>query len=224
MYKNIILIPYRNRQEHLDLFLKQLIFLFCKYLTPFKIIVIEQLNEKQFNRAILLNIGYLLYKDQTKFFFHHDVDLIPTEETIKNLYIDEKYDILRIYNGHNSSLGGIVKFKKEVYEQINGLPNYIWGWGIEDRVFYYRCETLKLNISNNFTNKDNFLFLKHTSNAYIYKDIKKEISENENYIYHNETEENKIKHMLSSGLNNLNFKIIAKKELNQFTTLIQVDI
>ena len=30
--------------------------------------------------------------------------------------------------------------------------------------------------------------------------------------------------MLSSGLNNLNFKIIAKKELNQFTTLIQVDI
>jgi len=39
-----------------------------------------------------------------------------------------------------------------------------------------------------------------------------------------ETEENKIKHMLSSGLNNLNFKIIAKKQLNQFTTLIQVDI
>ena len=68
------------------------------------------------------------------------------------------------------------------------------------------------------------MFLKHTSNAYIYKDIKKKISENENYIYHNETEENKIKHMLSSGLNNLNFKIIAKKELNQFTTLIQVDI
>jgi hypothetical protein len=224
MYKNIILIPYRNRQEHLNLFLKQTISLFSKYLKPFKIIVIEQLNEKKFNRAILLNIGYLLYKDETTFLFHHDVDLIPMEETIKNLYTDEKYDILRIYNGHNSSLGGVVKFKKEIYEQINGLPNYIWGWGIEDRAFYYRCITLKLNISNNFTNKDNFLFLKHSCNGYIFEEIKKRISENENYIYHNETKENKIKHMLSSGLNNLNFEIIAKKQLNQFTTLIQVDI
>ena len=224
MYKNIILIPYRNRQEHLNLFLKQTISLFSKYLKPFKIIVIEQLNEKKFNRAILLNIGYLLYKDETTFLFHHDVDLVPMEETIKNLYTDEKYDILRIYNGHNCSLGGVVKFKKEIYEQINGLPNYIWGWGIEDRAFYYRCITLKLNISNNFTNKDNFSFLKHSGNGYIFEEIKKRISENENYIYHNETKENKIKHMLSSGLNNLNFEIIAKKQLNQFTTLIQVDI
>ena len=224
MYKNIILIPYRNRQEHLDIFLKQTILLFYKYLKPFKIIIIEQLNNKKFNRAKLLNIGYILYKDHTKYFFHHDVDIIPIEETIQDLYIDENYDILRIYNGHNNSLGGIVKFKKESYEQINGLPNYIWGWGIEDRTFYYRCNILNLNISNNFTNKDNFLFLNHLSNSYIFEDIKKNISENENYIYFNETKENKIKHMLSSGLNNLNFEIIKKKELNQFTTLIQVDI
>ena len=224
MYKNIILIPYRNRKEHLDQFLKEVLFLFYKYLNPFKIIIIEQLNDKKFNRGKLLNIGYHLFKDSSKYFFHHDVDILPNEKTIKTLYICENYDILRIYNGHNSSLGGIVKFTKESFEKINGFPNYIWGWGIEDRSFYYRCKTLNLNISNNFTDKNNFTFLKHSSNSYILEGIKKNISEEENNIYLNKININKSEHILSSGLNNLTFEIVFKKELNQFTTLIQVNI
>ena len=224
MYKNIILIPYRNRKEHLDQFLKEVLFLFYKYLTPFKIIIIEQLNDKKFNRGKLLNIGYHLFKDSSKYFFHHDVDILPNKKTIETLYICENYDILRIYNGHNSSLGGIVKFTKESFEKINGFPNYIWGWGIEDRSFYYRCKTLNLNISNNFTDKNNFTFLKHSSNSYILEGIKKNISEEENNIYLNKININKSEHILSSGLNNLTFEIVFKKELNQFTTLIQVNI
>jgi hypothetical protein len=143
---------------------------------------------------------------------------------IQNMYTIYNYDILRIYNAHDSSLGGIVKFKKECYEKINGLPNYIWGWGIEDRTFYYRCKTLEFNISENFTNKDNFSFLKHPSNSYVFEEIKKNISDQEENIYLKDTKENKLEHMLYSGLNNLTFDIMSKKELNQFTTLIQVDI
>jgi len=224
MYKNIILIPYRNRKEHLEQFLKELVYLFYKYLNPFKIIIIEQLNDKKFNRGKLLNIGYHLFKDSSKYFFHHDVDILPNEKTIETLYICENYDILRIYNGHNSSLGGIVKFTKESFEKINGFPNYIWGWGIEDRSFYYRCKTLNLNISNNFTDKNNFRFLKHSSNSYILEGIKKNISEEENNIFLNKININKLEHILSSGLNNLTFEIVFKKELNQFTTLFQVNI
>ena len=224
MYKNIILIPYRNRKEHLDQFLKEVLFLFYKYLTPFKIIIIEQLNNKKFNRGKLLNIGYHIFKDSSRYFFHHDVDILPNEKTIDTIYTCENYDILRIYNAHNSSLGGIVKFTKESFEKINGFPNYIWGWGIEDRSFYYRCKTLNLNISNNFTDKNNFTFLKHLSNSYILEGIKKNISEEENNIYLNKININKSEHILSSGLNNLTFEIVFKKELNQFTTLIQVNI
>lgn len=224
MYKNIILIPYQNRKEHLDIFLKELVILFYKYLKPFKIIIIEQLNDKKFNRGKLLNIGYHLFKDSAHFFFHHDVDILPNENTINTLYTCEHYDILRIFNSHNSSLGGIVKFTKESFEKINGFPNYIWGWGIEDRSFYYRCKTLKLNISNNFTNKDNFTLLKHTPNSYILDGIKKNISDEENNIYSNNTNINKLEHISKSGLNDLTFDIVYRKELNQFTTLIQVNI
>jgi len=172
-YINIILIPFRNRKEHLDIFLKKLIFLFYSYLKPFKIVIIEQLNDKSFNRAKLLNIGYSLFKESGQYFFHHDIDIIPTEDTIKNIYTVENYDVLRIYNAHQSSLGGIVKFTKDSYEKINGLPNYIWGWGIEDRSFYYRCKTMELNISENLSNNNNFTFLKHMSNACVFEEIKK---------------------------------------------------
>lgn len=224
MYKNIILIPYQNRKEHLDHFFKEIVFLFYKYLSPFKIIIIEQLNDKKFNRGKLLNIGYNLFKDCSKYFFHHDIDILPNEKTIDILYTLENYDVVRIYNAHDSSLGGIVKFTREAFEKINGFPNYIWGWGIEDRSFYYRCKTLELNMSNNFTNKNNFTFLKHDTNAYTLENIKKNISEEENNIFLNKINNNKLKHILSSGLNNLTFEIVLKKELNNFTTLIQVNI
>jgi len=224
MYKNIILIPYQNRKDHLTQFFKEIVFLFYKYLRPFKIIIIEQLNDKKFNRGKLLNIGYHLFKDCSKYFFHHDIDILPNEKTIDTLYTCENYDVLRIYNAHNSSLGGIVKFTRESFEKINGFPNYIWGWGIEDRSFYYRCKTLELNMSNNFTNKNNFTFLKHDTNAYTLENIKKNISEEENNIFLNKINNNKLKHILSSGLNNLTFEIVLKKELNNFTTLIQVNI
>ena len=225
MYKNIILIPYRNRKDHLNQFFKEIVFLFYKYLRPFKIIIIEQLNDKKFNRGKLLNIGYHLFKDYSKYFFHHDIDILPNEKTIDTLYTCENYDVVRIYNAHDSSLGGIVKFTREAFEKINGFPNYIWGWGIEDRSFYYRCKTLELNMSNNFTDKNNFTFLKHTSNSYILEEIKKNISEEENNIFFNKiNNNNKLKHILSSGLNNLTFEIVLKKELNNFTILIQVNI
>jgi len=224
MYNNIIIIPYRNRKDHLDHFFKELVFLFYKYLRPFKIIIIEQLNDKKFNRGKLLNIGYHLFKDCSKYFFYHDIDILPYEKTISTLYTCENYDVLRIYNAHDNSLGGIVKFNKEAFKKINGFPNYIWGWGIEDRSLYYRCKTLKLNISNNFSEKHNFTFLKHNTNSYILDGIKKNISEEENNIYSNNNNNNKISHILSSGLNNLTFEIVLKKELNNFTTLIQVNI
>lgn len=224
MYENIILIPFRNRKEHLDFFLKELVFLFFKYLKPFKIIIIEQSNDKEFNRAKLLNIGFYLFKDNSKFFFHHDVDIIPNEETVKNIYTMSNYNILRIFNAHASSLGGIVKFDKESFEKINGLPNYIWGWGIEDRCFFYRAKIHKLSISENLTNKENFIFLNHKSNAYDFEEIKNNISNYEDFNYLYEDEDNKIKHINFSGLNNLDFEILERKEINSFIELIKVDI
>ena len=66
---NIILIPYRNREEHLKYFIKNTIPYLKRYLNPFKIIIIEQNNDRLFNRGKLLNVGFLEYFKEGKYLF-----------------------------------------------------------------------------------------------------------------------------------------------------------
>ena len=58
---NIIIIPYRNRESHLKYFLNNTFPLLKKHLKELKVVIIEQTNDKLFNRGKLLNIGYKLY-------------------------------------------------------------------------------------------------------------------------------------------------------------------
>ena len=157
MYDNVILIPYRNRKEHLDIFIKDAIPLFEKYLKPFKVAIIEQEEGKLFNRGMLLNIGFNEYKDKTQYFFTHDVDIIPTEKCVNELYTKTNYDVIRISVPHDTSFGQICKFTHSSIFNINGFPNIIWGWGIEDRALYYRYKIMNYSISPNYTNDNNFI-------------------------------------------------------------------
>ena len=210
IYTNIILIPYRNRKEHLDIFIKDSIPLFEKYLQPFKVVVIEQEDGKLFNRGTLLNIGFSEYKNRTQFFFTHDVDTIPNENCVKDLYTKNEYDVLRIFNGHALSLGGISKVTHNSIIDINGFPNYIWGWGIEDRALYYRYCIMNKSISPNFANNAYFHNLHHISNIENYINEKKIISDKETQIFNCNNKDIQIQHIMSSGLNNLQYKIIDR--------------
>lgn len=77
-YSVAILVPYRNREEHLEVFLN----FFHNYLQHqqlhYRIFVVEQSDSSPFNRGKLFNIGS---KYATHFGFPclvlHDVDLIP---------------------------------------------------------------------------------------------------------------------------------------------------
>ena len=59
MHKLGVIVPYRDREEHLKVFVPHL----CEYLTNsgigFEIIVVEQGDSKPFNRGSLLNLGFL---------------------------------------------------------------------------------------------------------------------------------------------------------------------
>ena len=57
----IILIPYRNRNVHLEVFIEKVVPIFQKVLKSFKVVVVEQSEGKLFNRGSLLNIGYQEY-------------------------------------------------------------------------------------------------------------------------------------------------------------------
>jgi beta-1,4-galactosyltransferase 1 len=213
-YANIILIPYRNRKEHLDIFITNAIPLFDKYLKPFKVVIIEQEDGKLFNRGMLLNIGFKEYKDKTQFFFTHDVDTIPTENCVRDLYTKTNNDVIRIYSPHPTSFGKVCKFTHNSIFDINGFPNYIWGWGIEDRALYYRYFMMNKSISPNFANDINFHNLHHISNVETYINEKKIISDRENTIFNCNNKDIQIQHIMSSGLNNLQYKIINRINLD----------
>tara|TARA_B100000795_G_scaffold268030_1_gene254128 strand:- start:980 stop:1732 length:753 start_codon:yes stop_codon:yes gene_type:complete len=153
-----IIIPYRNRKKHLDFFLRYTAPLLQKHIDNCEIIIVEQTGGKLFNRGKLLNIGFM-ETEYCNYFVTHDVDLNPFEKTIKKFYLNEfEDDVQGIYTPATDTLGGIVKFSKETYYKVNGFPNDIWGWGMEDLVFQNRVKfrniIIKKNILDNSLSKD----------------------------------------------------------------------
>lgn len=223
MYDNIIIIPYRNREAHLDYFIKNTVPLIQKYLPNSKIVVIEQNEGKLFNRGMLLNIGFKEYESKTNYFFTHDVDMNPSIEVIKNIYSNKNIDMYRIKKVHNESLGGIIKVKHNIIFNINGFPNNIWGWGIEDRALYYRCYIKNINISDN--NNQSFKVIPHIPNHEKYVGEKQQISDMWRKPYIDKLDEkDKENLVMASGLNNVIYTILERKNIHDIVEVIKVDI
>ena len=223
MYDNIIIIPYRKRETHLAYFIENSVPLIEKHLPNTKIVVVEQNEGKLFNRGMVLNVGFKEYQNKTKYFFAHDVDMNPNLEIVQSVYTKEDIEMLRVKFIHNRCLGGIFKVIHDVIFDINGFPNNIWGWGVEDRALYFRCIMKKINIKNNPHQK--FKLLPHTKNHHKYKDEKKKISDmwTRNYI-EQLNDEQKEDMIMSSGLNNLEYSILERKMIHKIVELIKVDI
>ena len=199
-----------------------------KNLEELKVIIIEQTDDKLFNRGKLLNIGYKLYSSKGKYYFTHDVDINPTEETIKKYYTKEIEDeIMGIYTSQHNTLGGIIKFTNDNFDAINGFPNTIWGWGTEDKALQNRVEykniKIKKNILNNDPNKDKYFkifndindrettHLSYTTNKY-YK------------YYPTLSNIEKERMMRTDGLSSLRYKILKKDTLMEGVEKIVVEI
>jgi beta-1,4-galactosyltransferase 1 len=223
MYENIIVIPFRNRHSHLEYFIANTVPLIREHLPNSKIVVVEQNEGKLFNRGMLLNIGFKEYENKTNFFFTHDVDMNPKLDIIENVYTNKNIDMYRIKKVHNECLGGIIKVKHDIIFEINGFPNNIWGWGIEDRALYYRCYIKNINITEN--NKQSFKIMPHKHNGEVYVNDKKTISDawRKPYI-DNLNEEEKENLVMSSGLNNLDYTILERKQIHNMVEIIKVDI
>lgn len=81
-----IIIPYRDRVAHLSIFLKNIHPFLMKQQADYGVFVVEQFGADLFNRATLLNIGFLEARKLSHWdcFIFHDVDLIPLDD--RNLY------------------------------------------------------------------------------------------------------------------------------------------
>jgi hypothetical protein len=107
----------------------------------YKIWIIHQTDNREFNRGAMKNIGFLVvkekypndYKNITLIF--NDVDTMPLNKNLFN-YETVIRNVKHFY-GYTFALGGIVSIKGEDFERINGYPN-LWAWGFEDNMLQKR--------------------------------------------------------------------------------------
>ncbi|ELT92534.1 hypothetical protein CAPTEDRAFT_92579, partial [Capitella teleta] len=154
LYNVAIIVPYRQRENHLKMFINNMHRFLSNQSISFTIYVVEHTCPTIFNRAILHNIGYKEAKAEQKFdcYVFHDVDLIP--EKLENYYhCDNSPQHLVVTRNRTKYImfstryfGGGVLFSPEHYELINGFTNKIFGWGGEDNNAYFRVLDKNLTI------------------------------------------------------------------------------
>ena len=117
-----------------------------EYLTDldYQIFIIEQSDDKPFNRGKLLNVGYKFACDNgCDYFVFHDVDMLA--EDVDYSYTDKPLHLATHLQEHDYEttffdyFGGVTMFNKEDFELINGFSNEYWGWGFEDDDLLIRC-------------------------------------------------------------------------------------
>uniref|UniRef100_A0A023FZA8 Beta-1,4-N-acetylgalactosaminyltransferase n=1 Tax=Amblyomma parvum TaxID=251391 RepID=A0A023FZA8_AMBPA len=166
-----ILIPYRDRAEHLKIFIYNIHRVLARQQVDYGVFVIEQGDQEKFNRAKLLNVGYLestaLYDYQC--FVFHDIDLVPADD--RNIYTcpqQPRHMSVRIdYRSgvpYTLMFGGVSSLNKEHMLLVNGFSNLYWGWGGEDDDISFRLKHFNLTILRRPAEIARYTSLRHVKN------------------------------------------------------------
>ncbi|KAI5767043.1 B4GALT1 [Gulo gulo luscus] len=219
-HKVAIVIPFRNRQEHLKYWLYYLHPILQRQQLDYGIYVINQAGETMFNRAKLLNVGFqeaLKDYDYNCFVFS-DVDLIPMNDHNAYRCFSQPRHISVAMDKFGFSLpyvqyfGGVSALSKQQFLTINGFPNNYWGWGGEDDDIFNRLVFRGMSVSRPNAVVGKCRMIRHS------RDKKNEPNPQRfDRIAH--TKET----MLSDGLNTLTYKVLDI-ERNPLYTKITVDI
>jgi hypothetical protein len=207
-----IIIPFRNRDEHLKIFLEMIKLKIN--VTNYDILIVEQDNDKPFNRAKLLNIGFDLKKDESDYFCFHDVDMIP-EETDYSYVTQPTHGLSAIKHlgyklSTNSYYGGVNFFNKEDFIKINGYSNEFWGWGGEDNDLLSRVKSKGFSLHRRLGKFDNLPHDRAPKNTLEYKKNVEKITNKYDYD--------------SEGLNTLIYKVNKTIELEERVKKVYVDL
>lgn len=141
MNKLLVIIPYRDRENHLKELIPFLRNLLDQQKIIYEIVIIEQSAGKLFNRGMLCNIGFNMFYQNNDYVCFHDVDMLC--DNIDYAYDDKPVSLVsyrtKNQNTYSTYLGGITLFPNNLFIQINGFSNKYWGWGAEDDDLYRRC-------------------------------------------------------------------------------------
>ena len=226
MIKTILIIPYRDREKHLEYFLFNSYPKLKSKIDNLEILVVEQCNGKKFNRGLTINIGIDYCNNDNNFYITQDVDVNPILDETIDMYNYQLNDneIYAIYSDEKT-LGGIVKFRGKDFKYINGFPNDFWGWGCEDKELLNRAEFKKFNIKRTIGFHD---FKSREKYFSIFQDNHKRESNNkynQSYIIWQQLN-NTQKDLLikNNGLSTMNYKILKDELIQEGVRKILVDI
>jgi N-terminal region of glycosyl transferase group 7/N-terminal domain of galactosyltransferase len=150
--KLAIVVPYRDRSQHLSQFIPHMQTYFERDKLDrnikYSILIIEQSQGKKFNRGKLKNCGFEIAKANHDYFCFHDIDYLP-------IWADYSYCEcptrliwygLTLSENYETFFGGVVLFNKEDFLNLNGYSNEYWGWGFEDVDLFVRIQRNGLQV------------------------------------------------------------------------------
>ena len=85
-HKLAIIVPFRERFDELLKFVPHLSKFLRVQSIDFKIFIINQIDELRFNRASLINVGFLESMRECDYMAMHDVDLLPMNANLSYAY------------------------------------------------------------------------------------------------------------------------------------------
>ncbi|XP_044220174.1 beta-1,4-galactosyltransferase 7 isoform X2 [Thunnus albacares] len=150
-HKLAIIVPFRERFEELLQFVPFMHTFLNKKKIRHKIMIINQVDHYRFNRASLINVGYMESGNDTDYLAMHDVDLLPLNEALDYGFPEDgpfhvaSPELHPLYH-YKTYVGGILLLTKKHYYMCNGMSNRFWGWGREDDEFYRRLRKAELQL------------------------------------------------------------------------------
>ncbi|CAB3253128.1 unnamed protein product [Arctia plantaginis] len=174
-HKVAIIVPYKDREQHLAIFLSHMHPFLMKQQIAYGIFIVEQAGSKSFNRAKLLNVGFVESQKWEsggyQCFIFHDIDLLP--EDTRNMYscpeqprhMSAAIDKFKYKLPYQTIFGGVSALTEEQFKKVNGFSNRYWGWGGEDDDMYKRLNAMNYKISRYAMNIAKYVMLDHKKSA-----------------------------------------------------------
>ncbi|XP_055623939.1 beta-1,4-N-acetylgalactosaminyltransferase bre-4 [Toxorhynchites rutilus septentrionalis] len=164
-----IIVPYRDREQHLPVFLKNIHPFLMKQQVEYGVYIVEQAAGSQFNRAALMNVGFVEAMKQKNWdcLVFHDVDLLPMDD--RNLYtcpdqprhMSVAVDTFGFKLPYSTIFGGVSAMTVKQFRTVNGFSNSFWGWGGEDDDMSNRLKHVGFHIARYPINIARYTMLSH---------------------------------------------------------------
>jgi len=224
IHRLAVIVPYRNRSNELEVFLPHMNSFLNFQSIEHIFIIVNQIDTHRFNRAALINIGFIESRLIVDYIVMHDIDLLPLNYRELSYRYPENGPIHLaspeyhpIYH-YSTYVGGILMISCKDFERVNGMSPLYWGWGREDDNFYARMKLAGMkiarpsNLSTNYTNT-----FRHIHDKSVHK---------RDYAKYGKQKDEGRKIYPQMGFNTTKYKIINKelKKTHEGIKYIMLDV